>query len=128
MGKVTMASKLKLLSFLFINSVLFLTISFNVSSEKDVHEDDIIVGNVICLLPDVKKGIVKPVIATEPCNGIGPHTHVILYTRTKVGNVYAVQGSPEALERLEKTTNRKDVKLKGKFSSNQSAWILSDDQ
>ena len=50
MGKVTMASKLKLLSFLFINSVLFLTISFNVSAEKDVHEDDIIVGNVICLL------------------------------------------------------------------------------
>jgi len=79
-------------------------------------------------LPDVNKGTVKPVIATGPCNGYGPHSHVIFDTRTKVGNVYAVQGSPEARERLEKTSNRKDVKVKGKFNQDQSAWILSDDQ
>ena len=111
-------------SFLFVP--LF-TVVPALHAEEDIHKDDIVVGNVVCLLPDVSKGTVKPVIATGPCNGHDPHSHVIFDTRSKVGNVYAVQGSPEARERLEKTTNRNNVKVKGKFNSDQSAWILSDD-
>lgn len=93
---------------------------------KDVHSEDITVkGNVICLLPDRDKGTVKPFIATEPCNGKEPHAHVILDTRSKVGNVYAVQGSAEAIERLQKST-KKDAEVKGKVSgSQQTGWILT---
>ncbi len=118
--------------FVSIFSLLFL-FAFQQSSfadgheqAKDVHASDVTVrGNVICLLPDHDKGNVKPFIATKPCNGHEPHAHVMLDTRSKVGNVYAVQGSPEAVERLEKG-NKKDIEVKGKVSgSQQTGWILT---
>ena len=117
---------------LTIFSLLFL-FAFQQSSLADGHEEakkihpqDVTVrGNVICLLPDHSKGNVKPFIATKPCNGHEPHAHVLLDTRSKVGNVYAVQGSPEAVERLEKG-NKKDIEVKGKVSgSQQTGWILT---
>lgn len=115
------------LGYLFLTAFVVLSFSFVANAEGDVHEEDIIVGNVICLLPNVADGTVKPVIASGPCNGHGQHAHVVLDTRTKEGNVYAVAGSPEAIERLEKTPTRKNVEVKGKIGGNQDAWILSVD-
>ncbi len=118
---------LRSLGYVFLLSFVVLSFSFTANAEEEVHEDDIIVGNVICLLPNVADGTVKPVIASGPCNGHGEHAHVVLDTRTKEGSVYAVTGSPEAIERLEKTPARKNVEVKGKIGGNQDAWILSVD-
>ena len=115
------------LGYVFLLSFVVLSFSFTANAEEEVHEDDIIVGNVICLLPNVADGTVKPVIASGPCNGHSAHAHVVLDTRTKEGNVYAVTGSPEAIERLESTPARKNVEVKGKVGGNQDAWILSVD-
>ena len=113
------------LVYLFVLSFVVLSFSLISSAEEDAHKDDIVQGNVICLLPNHAEGTVKPVIATGPCNNLAPHAHVILDTRTKEGNVYAVMGSPEAIERLEKTSNRQNVEVKGKIGGDQSAWILT---
>ena len=118
---------LNCLVYVFLLSFVVLSFSLTANAEEGVHQDDIMVGNVICLLPSYGDGTVKPVIASGPCNGLGPHAHVILDTRTKVGNVYAVTGSPEALERLTKTSERKNVEVKGKIGGNQDAWILTVD-
>jgi len=93
--------------------------------EEGMNENDILKGNVICLLPEYKSGTVKPVIATAPCDGYAQHAHVILDTRSKVGNVYAVLGSSEAITRLEQTSNRKDVEIKGKISGNATGWVIT---
>lgn len=118
-----------LLSSLFLFAIALIPLSFtSLKAEEDVHKDDIMVksitGNVICLLPDRDKGTIIPVIATEPCSGHGAHTHVILDTRTPEGNVYAVQGSPEAIKRLEMTSNRKNVEVKGKISAAETGGII----
>ena len=118
---------MRYLAYMFILSFVVLSFSLTASAETEVHEEDIIVGNIICLLPNVADGTVKPVIASGPCNGHGEHAHVVLDTRTKEGSVYAVTGSPEAIERLEKTPTRKNVEVKGKIGGNQDAWILSVD-
>ena len=93
--------------------------------EEEIHKNVTLMGNVICLLPEYKSGTVKPVIATTPCDGYAPHAHVILDIRSKVGNVYAVQGSPEAIKRLQQTSNRKDVEIKGKISGNATGWVIT---
>ncbi|MGH7884106.1 MAG: hypothetical protein ACRENO_00265 [Thermodesulfobacteriota bacterium] len=105
---------------------LFLLFAFQQSSSaEEPAQNGVVRGNVICLLPDHDKGTVKPVIATEPCNGKEAHAHVIIDTRSKVGNVYAVNGSPEAIQRLEKNP-KKDIDVKGKFSgSDQTGWIIT---
>ncbi|MGI9535035.1 MAG: hypothetical protein ACR2NW_08780, partial [Thermodesulfobacteriota bacterium] len=38
-------------------------------AEEGKHREDIVYGNVICLVPDIKRGNVSPVIANENCNG-----------------------------------------------------------
>lgn len=91
---------------------------------EGVHAGDIHKGNVICLLPDYEKGTVKPVVTSEPCNGKTPHAHVFLDTRSKEGNVYAVNASPEVLERIE-SGNKQDVEIAGTVSGNQRAWIIT---
>lgn len=85
-----------------------------IMGEEGMNENDILKGNIICLLPEYKSGTVKPVIATSPCDGYAPHAHVILDTRSKVGNIYAVQGSPEAINRLSKHLIEKMLKLRVK--------------
>ncbi len=107
---------------------LFLSVSFYISKAEDPHMQDSVKGNVICLIPNYEKGMVTPVIATGPCDGYAPHAHVIIEQRGKVGNVYAVQGTAEALKRLEKTSNRTDVVVKGKISGgNDTGWIITVD-
>lgn len=75
-------------------------------------------------MPDYDKGTVKPVVTSEPCHGKTPHAHVFLDTRSKEGNVYAVNASPEALARLERG-NKQDVEIAGTVSGNQRAWIIT---
>ena len=115
-----------LLSFFVVP--LFSSLS-TADAKEHVHKEDIkpITGNVICLLPDTKTGSVTPVIATSPCDKLPRHAHVIIDMRGEVGQVYAVQGSEEAIERLQKTPNRKDVKVKGKIGGNQDAWTITVD-
>ena len=100
--------------------------NLNVAAEE-VHEDDIIYGNVICLIPDMKNGTVEPVVANKNCNGPSGHAHVVLETRSKVGNVYAVNGSPQAVKRLQARTKKENVAVKGKISGDQTAWIITVD-
>ena len=112
-----------LLSFL---SVPLFSLFGTAYAEKDKHKDDIkpVTGNVICLLPDKNSGSVTPVIATSPCDKLPQHAHVVVDFRGEVGQVYAVQGTEEAILRLEQTSNRKNVEIKGKIQGNQDAWIL----
>lgn len=98
-----------------------------VHAEKDAHKDDIVQGNIICLFPDVDSGSVTPVIATSPCDGKPTHAHVVLDTRSEVGQVYAVEGTDEAITRLEKTSKRKGVNVQGKVTGSQKAWVLTVD-
>ena len=95
------------------------------NAAEDKHKNDIITGTLICLVPDYEAGNVKPVIANENCSGHAPHGHVILDTREKVGNVYAVKGSPEALKRLQSLNNKVNIKIAGKISGNQDAWVIT---
>ena len=116
------------LIFLSFLSIPLLTVS-TAMAEEDKHKEDIkpLTGNVICLLPDKKTGSVTPVIATSPCDKLPQHAHVFVDLRGEVGQVYAVQGSEEAILRLEKTSNRENVEIKGKIGGNQDAWIITVD-
>jgi len=108
---------------------LFLSVSFYISKAEDPHMQDSVKGNVVCLIPNYEKGTITPVIATGPCDvGHPAHAHVIIEQRGKVGNVYAVQGTPEALKRLEQTSNRTNVVIKGKISGgSDTGWIITVD-
>lgn len=114
-------------AFIFVFTAIGL-IGTNINSiAEEVHEDDIIYGNVICLIPDMEKGTVEPVVANKNCNSPKNHAHVILDTRSKEGNVYAVNGSNEAVQRLQARTQKKDVAVKGSISGDQKAWIITVD-
>ncbi|MGB3727997.1 MAG: hypothetical protein WBA70_01940 [Thermodesulfobacteriota bacterium] len=78
-------------------------------------------GSVLCVFPDYKEGNVNPVIAEGACNEYEPHAHFIL---TDNGELYALQGSPEKINSLEKTSEKKNVTLDGTLKANQSGWIL----
>ena len=119
-------SFLVLILLTFLSVPLFLSFS-TAYAEKDIHKEDIkpVTGNVICLIPDKNSGSVTPVIATSPCVDLPQHAHVFVDFRGEVGQVYAVQGSPEAIKRLEETSKRKEVTINGKIGGNQSAWILT---
>ena len=64
----------------FVGSLTFYVVS---QAEEDAMKDamTIVTGNVICLLPDYESGNIKPGIANAPCDGHGPHAHVIFDTR-----------------------------------------------
>jgi hypothetical protein len=88
-------------------------------SEKPVEKT--VKGSILCLLPDYAKGTVKPVVGSSPCNEMEPHAHVIY---TEDGQVYAIEGSEEAIHALEMNPQRKDVTIKGKLQGNPGAWVL----
>ena len=46
-------------------------------------------------------------------------------TRSKEGNVYAVNGSPEAVTRLQALKKKENVAVKGNISGGQQAWIIT---
>jgi hypothetical protein len=78
-------------------------------------------GNVICLIPDYKKGTVTPVIATGPCNTLPPHQHIIM---TKEGTVYTLQGLQDGLMKVSLMPERENVTMPGKIEGNNYGWVL----
>ncbi len=78
-------------------------------------------GNVVCLLPDYNSGNVRPVIANEPCDGLPPHAHALV---TKEGTVYFLQGLQDGLMKIERSSERKNVRITGKVEGSQNGWIL----
>ena len=120
-------SSFRIYTFIFVFTALGLVGTSLNSFADEVHEDDIIYGNVICLIPDMEKGTVEPVVANKNCNSPRDHAHVILDTRSKEGNVYAVNGSNEAIQRLQARTQKRDVAVKGSISGDQKAWIITVD-
>ena len=121
--KVSKFNTYIVISFIFAS----LALGSITNAEEEKHEGDIVYGNVICLVPDYEAGNVKPVIANENCSGHAPHGHVIVETREKVGNVYAVKGSEEAIRRIQSLMNKENIEVKGKISGNQTGWIITVD-
>jgi hypothetical protein len=88
-------------------------------SEKPVEKT--VKGTILCLLPDYAKGTVKPVVASGPCNEMEPHAHVVY---TEDGQIYALEGSEEAIQKMQMNPERKGVTVKGKLQGNPGAWVL----
>ena len=78
-------------------------------------------GNVICLIPDYKKGTVTPVISTGPCNTLPPHQHILM---TKDGTVYTIQGLQDGLMKVSLMPQRENVTMAGKIEGNNYGWVL----
>lgn len=93
----------------------FFTVSSFAADQQSIQ------GNVICLIPDYKKGTVTPVIATGPCNTLPPHTHIIM---TKEGTVYTLQGLQEGLMKVSLMPQRENVTVPGKIEGNNYGWVL----
>lgn len=86
-------------------------------------EEETVSGTVFCLLPNYQNGTVTPVIATQPCINLPPHAHVMA---TKDGKLYAIEGSQEAIHKMETThaEGGMNVTIKGKLQGHEGAWIL----
>lgn len=84
-------------------------------------EEATVTGTIVCLLPNYEAGTVKPVVATGPCTELTPHSHVIT---TKGGQVYALHGSEDVIKRIESSSDRTNVDIKGKVQGSQGAWVL----
>lgn len=115
------------LVFIFLT---FITLSFFPSFQNAYAEDDnqevvVLTGNLICLYPVKDTGKVKPIVFHKPCHNEPDHIHFFIDTRRGFGRVYAVEGSEEAINRLEKIQERRNIQLEGKVSGNQMAWILT---
>ena len=101
---------------------LMIVIAFAGKSVYAGHEEmQEIEGNVICLIPDYAKGTVKPVLATEPCDGMAPHAHVLV---GKDGKIYSLQGLDQGLMKIQKSAQRSNVKIMGKVEGNSRGWVL----
>ena len=100
---------------------LGLVTAFTIRSYAADEGTKSITGNVICLIPDYKKGTVNPVIATGPCNTLPPHQHVLM---TKEGTVYSLQGLQDGLIKIEEMSDKTDVTITGKVEGNNYGWIL----
>jgi len=124
--RILVYTSLTLLMFFGV-AVSFTGTSFAKHHEGGKMMDDVSMkGTLFCILPGRDEGTVLTVIAQGPCNKFAPHAHVFLVQRKQVGYVYAVQGSPKAIEMMQsRTGNRMNFKMTGKISGNQSAWILT---
>ena len=113
---------MKRLQFITAFTLIFV-ITLSIFTVTMSHADDIktIQGNVVCLIPDYAKGTVNPVIATQPCDDLPPHQHVLV----TVTRVYSLQGLQDGLMKIEKNPHRVNVKITGKVEgSDQTGWIL----
>lgn len=120
--KTKITTTLILISFLYIS--LFSSFEF-AHADNNKNDSVILTGNLICLYPESGKENVKPKISTEPCSTDIKHIHFFLETKRGGEKLYSVEGSPEAIEKLEKIPERKNIQLKGKISGNQRALILT---
>ena len=122
MNKFSLKFRLYCCLFITSLSITLLTYSY---AEENKSDDDKIYGNVVCLVPDLKRGNVSPVIANGSCKEHKVHAHVIVETRNREGNVYAVKGSEESIIRLQELKNKKNIEINGSIGGNQKALILT---
>ena len=125
MGAIKMNKKIS--TILFLVTIFFITAFL--SLESVIAEDNkdgyvTLTGNVICLYSDPNTENAKPKISSEPCSTDIKHIHFFLETTRGDEKLYSVEGSPEAIERLEKIPERKNIQLTGKISGNPRALIL----
>lgn len=104
---------------LIVLAIMLLGVSLTTLSFAD--EKQSVEGNVICLIPDYEKGNVNPVIATEPCNGLPAHSHILM---TKEGKIYYLQELGKGLQELQLSSNRRNVKVTGVVKENPGGWVL----
>ncbi|MCH8028784.1 MAG: hypothetical protein IH874_02500 [Candidatus Dadabacteria bacterium] len=138
MRRFSLAALTLSLAVVFALALTFAYVSFADHHEKGakddgkmmegVHKDDVTLkGTLYCLLPG-KGGEVQTIVSAGPCDHLGPHAHVLLVEREQEGYVYAVQGSEEAITKMEKRTgDRKNFELKGKVGGSQRAWTITVD-
>ena len=122
--KTKITTFIVLISFFLIS--LFSAFDFT-HADNSKNESVTLTGNLICLFSEPDSGNAKPKISTKPCSKDIKHIHFFLETKRGGETLYAVEGSPEAIERLENIPKRKNIQLKGKISGNQRAWILTVD-
>ncbi len=84
-------------------------------------EEITVTGTIYCLFPNYRDGSVTPMVATAPCDEYEDHAHVIY---TNEGQTYAIHGPHEKITAIEKTSERKNVTLKGNVQGNNGGWIL----
>ena len=117
----------KKISFLLILiTCFFITAFFSLESANAENKEGyvILTGNLICLYSEPENKNAKPKISTEPCSTDIKHIHFFLETTRGDEKLYSVEGSPEAIEKLEKIPERKNIQLEGKISGNPRALIL----
>ena len=127
---VVIRMNIKIPTFLILISFLYISLftSFEFAHADNNKDDSVtLTGNLICLYPESDSGNVKPIISTKPCSKEIKHLHFFLEIKKGAEKLYAVEGSQEAINRLENIPKRKNIQLKGKVSGNQRAWILTVD-
>lgn len=127
---VKIMMNIKITTFLILISFLYISLfsAFEIVYADNKKDDYVtLTGNLICLYSESNKENVNPKISTEPCSTDIKHIHFFLETKREGEKLYAVEGSPEAIEKLEKIPERKNIQLKGKVSGNQRALILTVD-
>ena len=113
-----------LISFLFIS--VFTSFEFAHSEGSD-DGTVTLTGNIICLYPESGSKNVEPIISATPCDKEVKHSHFFLETKRRDEKLYSVEGSSDAIKKLQKTQKRKNVQLTGKISGHQRAWIITVD-
>jgi hypothetical protein len=98
---------------------------FNTSTLKPIIEEAVfqqeIKGDLYCLLPDSENKNIKAIVSNVSCDTHEPHAHVV---STKEGEIYTIHGEKSKISALEKTTDRKDIVLKGGLKKKSSKLIL----
>ncbi len=89
--------------------------------ESAIVKGQTVTGTVVCLIPDYYRGNVKPIVSVVPCNEYDPHRHLIY---NSAAQIYAIYGTEDRVAELEKSSNRKNVTLKGAVMGNKNGWIL----
>lgn len=115
---------------LILFTLLFLAVftSFERAHSEGSNDGMVtLTGNIICLYPETGSKNIEPIISATPCVNEKKHLHFFFETTRRDEKLYAIEGSPEAIKKLQNTQKRKNIQLTGKVSGNQRAWILTVD-
>lgn len=123
---MSLGFKFDLIVFVFLFIAVFTTIEV-AHSENSTDEKITLTGNIICLYPETGSKNVEPIISSAPCNKEKKHLHFFFETTRRNEKLYAIEGSPEAIKKLQESQQRKNIQLTGKITGNQRAWILTVD-
>ena len=118
--------KFPLILFTFLFIAVFTSLEFAHSESSD---DGMVTltGNIICLYPETGSKNVEPRISATPCHGEKKHLHFFFETTRRDEKLYAIEGSPEAIKKLQESQKRKNIQLTGKITGNQRAWVITVD-